>query len=196
MTRMQDMTLDRDNSHALARGLGWFSLGLGAAELFAPKALSRWLGMKDGEWLLRSYGAREIAAGVGILVADRPAPWVWSRVAGDVVDVATLLNGIRHDNPKNGNIGLAVAAVLGVTLADVACASSLDARDREHRRRQRYWVDAYRRRSGYREPARAMRGAARDFETPDDMRAPEALRAYGTAGTSGTDTVAAAPGLP
>lgn len=28
----------------LARGLGWFSIGLGAAELFAPKRMSKLIG--------------------------------------------------------------------------------------------------------------------------------------------------------
>lgn len=32
------------NTNKLATGLGWFSLGLGLAEIFAPKKLGRALG--------------------------------------------------------------------------------------------------------------------------------------------------------
>ena len=77
--------------HKLARGLGWFSLALGAAELLAPSKLCRALGVPDRKGLVRSYGAREVASGVGILaLGRRRAPWVWSRVAGDALDLTTL----------------------------------------------------------------------------------------------------------
>ena len=66
---------------ALARGLGWFSIGLGLAEMLAPRMLTEQMGMQGKESLLRFYGAREMAAGVGILMSDNPAPWVWGRVA-------------------------------------------------------------------------------------------------------------------
>jgi hypothetical protein len=41
----------RSNQYALsmARGLGWFSLGLGVAEMLAPRALTRGLGMEGNE---------------------------------------------------------------------------------------------------------------------------------------------------
>ena len=51
---------------ALARGLGWFSIGLGLAEMLAPRMLTEQMGMKGKEGLLRFYGAREMAAGIGI----------------------------------------------------------------------------------------------------------------------------------
>src|SRR5215207_7383689 len=48
--------------------LGWFSIGLGLAEVFAPQADARLIGLKEDEHktLLRAYGVRELAAGVGI----------------------------------------------------------------------------------------------------------------------------------
>ena len=74
---------------ALARGLGWFSIGLGLAEMLAPRMLGNQLGMEGKESLLRFYGAREMAAGVGILMSDNPGPWIWGRVAGDALDLAS-----------------------------------------------------------------------------------------------------------
>jgi hypothetical protein len=44
---------------ALAQGLGWFSVGLGLAEMLAPRKLSEQLGMQSNEALLRFHGARD-----------------------------------------------------------------------------------------------------------------------------------------
>ena len=57
-------------THTLARGLGWFSIGLGLAELLAPAQGRRFLGMEEHTGLIRAYGAREIATGIGILTQD------------------------------------------------------------------------------------------------------------------------------
>src|SRR5687768_13673830 len=106
-------------AHDLAYGLGWFSIALGAAELIAPQALARTLGMRGSEGLLRAYGIREIATDFAILSSKDPAPWVWTRVGGDALDLATLATGLHSDNPKRENVGVALAAVAGVTALDV-----------------------------------------------------------------------------
>lgn len=158
-------------SDRLARALGWFSLGLGLAELVAPGRLTRALGMEGNETLVRAYGAREIGAGVMSLSVDRTVG-LWSRVAGDMLDIATLMTGFRDDNPKKNNVGIALAAVIGVTLLDIACAQGLTARHKRDRGQPRDYSD----RSGWPRGIEASRGAARDFQVPLDMRAvPEAM---------------------
>lgn len=45
----------------LARGLGWFSVGLGLAEIAAPRGLARMIGVRDGtrtRTTMRALGAR------------------------------------------------------------------------------------------------------------------------------------------
>ena len=165
---------NNNSAHRLAQGLGWFSIGLGLAELLAPRALGRFLGMAERAELLRAYGAREIVAGVGILAEEDPTPWLWGRVGGDVLDLGTLAMGLGRSNPQRGNVGLAVAAVAGVTALDVLCARTLD----QDRRRSPLRLRDYSSRSGWPRPPEAMRGAARDFETPKDMRTPDAMRPY------------------
>jgi hypothetical protein len=156
---------------ALARGLGWFSIGLGLAEMLAPRMLSEQLGMKGKESLLRFYGAREMAAGVGILMSDNPSPWIWGRVAGDALDLATLATGLDKQNPRKGNVAIALAAVAGVTALDCVSARALGRTSRP--------VPDYSDRRGMPRPPEEMRGAARkDFTPPRDMRTPEALRPF------------------
>lgn len=104
----------------VASGLGWFSLGLGLYEVFAAEKLDAALGMRGKAGLLRFYGLREIGAGAGIFFSQpRPAPWVWARVAGDALDLATLGTALSADNLKRGNVWIAVAAVAGVTALDI-----------------------------------------------------------------------------
>jgi hypothetical protein len=154
----------------LARGLGWFSLALGAAELFAPRRLTRALGMQGSETLVRVYGLREIMAGMMTLSTEKNVGLV-SRVAGDGLDIATLFTALRPGNPKRDNVGLALAMVVGVTILDIAAAKASAARHA----RTRSSPDLYRNRSGFPKGLQQARGAARDFKTPRDMRAAPTL---------------------
>ena len=54
---------------ALARGPRVL-IALGLMEVAAPRALARFLGMEGSEALIRGYGLREIATGVGILASN------------------------------------------------------------------------------------------------------------------------------
>jgi len=47
----------------MARGLGYFSIALGIAELAAPGAICRAAGARGLENVVRGYGARELATG-------------------------------------------------------------------------------------------------------------------------------------
>src|SRR5438445_12272504 len=79
----------------LAQGLGWFSIGLGLTEMLAPRTLSKWIGVPQKPKLMRVMGAREFAAGVGILTRRRPAGWLWARAGGGIVDLALLRGASR-----------------------------------------------------------------------------------------------------
>jgi uncharacterized membrane protein len=114
----------------IATGLGWFSVGLGIAEVVAPGAMANLIGVRNEtktRALLRTYGVRELAAGIGILTQPRPAGWMWSRVAGDVVDLATLGSALSSDETNKARAVTATAAVLGVTALDVLCGQQLSA---------------------------------------------------------------------
>jgi hypothetical protein len=167
-----DLATDR-----LANALGWLSIALGCIEIGASRSLARSLGMRGQETLIKAYGLREIATGVGILVAKDKTPWIWGRVAGDALDIATLVPQLDGGNRKRENAGIALAAVAGVTALDLYCAGTLSSESPRPLPPMR----DYRSRSGYPKPPEAMRGAARDFEIPRDFRTPEALRPWASA---------------
>jgi uncharacterized membrane protein len=105
----------------LVKALGWFSVGLGIAQLMAPRAVSRMTGVGDKPQLVRALGLREIASGIGILSQRNPSGWLWSRVAGDAMDLALLGRAARSPDvdiqPKR--VALVAAAVTGVAVLDL-----------------------------------------------------------------------------
>jgi len=161
-------------THRIAHGLGIFSIALGAMEVLAGGALARAFGLPRHESLLRTFGVREIATGIGILSSKDPTPWIWGRVFGDGLDLGVLAPGLSDDNPKQENVLIAVGAVLGATAMDIYCARQLTLEAREYQSNEHDYSD----RSGLPESPEAMRGAARDFAIPSDMRGPEPPRPY------------------
>ena len=165
--------LDRDSAPAVARGLGWYSIALGVAELLMPELIARATGTRGMKTLLRVYGMREIATGVGILASADPRPWLWARVGGDALDAATLASQLRGGNPRTTQTVAALAAVAGVAALDLACARALDARPAPEP------AADYSGRSGLAGPPDEMRGAAlADFVMPKDMQTPLPMAPY------------------
>src|SRR5678816_3664017 len=93
----------------LSRGLGWFSLALGLTEIALPEMLSRTIGIKpksSTSWLLRAMGVGEL------MQPHRPLP-LWTRLAGDVVDLALLAVATRTRNSRSGRLAGAMVAMAG-----------------------------------------------------------------------------------
>ena len=106
----------------VARSLGWFSVGLGLAQVAAPRRVARLIGVTEGDaarTLMRAVGAREIAAGVGILSRPKPAGWLWARVAGDAMDLALLGTAAAGGARSRARVAGAMAAVAGVSVPDL-----------------------------------------------------------------------------
>jgi uncharacterized membrane protein len=112
----------------ISKGLGLFSLGLGLAEMAAPRVLARAIGIQPDRrtrLAMRVFGAREIASGLGILAKpNQPIP-VWSRVVGDAIDLAFLAWAFRTKRTHTQRIIGAVIAVLGVTAFDAFAGAKL-----------------------------------------------------------------------
>lgn len=122
---------DRSATETLATALGWFSIALGAAELFAPRHVARMIGVPPGDrttTTLRASGAREIASGIAILTRPEDARWLWSRVGGDAIDLASLGAAAGQEHTERTRLAIATAAVAGVAALDVFAAIGLTRR--------------------------------------------------------------------
>jgi len=109
--------------------LGWLSLGLGLAEIVAPRRMAHWIGLSPQDDNLRlklvATGVREVTCGLGLISQKRPATWAWARTAGDLLDLA-LIGTARPSRNGNGGRALgAAASVLGAAAIDAAIAIQL-----------------------------------------------------------------------
>ncbi|WP_336213877.1 SRPBCC family protein [Nonomuraea sp. LPB2021202275-12-8] len=109
-----------------ARALGWVSLALGAAQLTAPRAISRLSGVDDhpaAARITKLVGGRELMHAALMLGGRQPARWAWSRVAGDAMDLALLGTALTgRSGGRRRRVAAATAAVTGITALDVLCA--------------------------------------------------------------------------
>jgi len=118
---------------SLADFLGVFSIGLGLAQVLAPEGMSKICGIKDAEAnrpVMRALGMREISHGIAILSRQQPEKAVWSRVAGDALDLALLGKVMANPENSRGRAMFATANVLAVTALDVIAARQLSRQPR------------------------------------------------------------------
>jgi uncharacterized membrane protein len=121
MTAVEQRPSGTDRATQWARGLGWFSIGLGLTELLAPRQLARSIGLHESRaGVLPWLGVRELVSGIGILAKNgSSAPWVRSRAFGDAIDLGLLGAAISSPRNDRGKLAIATAAVVGVTALDV-----------------------------------------------------------------------------
>jgi uncharacterized membrane protein len=119
--------LQSPDGEKLAKGLGWLSLALGAKELAIPRLVSRAIGIEPGigvSTIMRAMGAREIAAGLNVLMNPRRPLPLWIRVAGDLVDLGLLGLAFTRRRSTPRLLG-ALAVVGGVTALDIIAAKKI-----------------------------------------------------------------------
>jgi uncharacterized membrane protein len=116
---------DRTAADPMAKALGLFSLGLGLAQLAAPRRLMSAIGVEDTERnrdTMLALGLREFTSGLGILGPGNTAGWLQARVGGDVMDLALLAGAFRSDDRDRRRLNIALAAVAGALVLDVMAA--------------------------------------------------------------------------
>ncbi|WP_240491972.1 malate dehydrogenase [Mycobacterium alsense] len=107
---------DRSGSTAapVVKALAGASFGLGLTELLAPSKVAAIAGVDDtrpARRIIRALGARECGHGAALLAG--PDKLVWTRVAGDVLDVTLLLAGVAARGRGRRRRGMISAAALG-----------------------------------------------------------------------------------
>jgi hypothetical protein len=106
----------------LSTGLGWVSLALGLGEVAMTRTLARAAGLDTRySTLLRAFGLREMASGLGLLATDKQEVFMWSRVVGDALDGAFL--GYAFSREKSSSertkIALAATAIAPIVILDI-----------------------------------------------------------------------------
>lgn len=174
-----------------ARALGWFSIGLGLAELALPRTVARAAGMPNVPPLTRFYGVREIGTGIGLLTSKDPTPWLWGHVAGDALDIATVGTGLVTAGRPWRTL-TSIALLLGVACLDMAVAERASMT-----KKLRAPARDYSARSGFPCPAAEMRGIARRASSPMHAAASSGVIAgRGSAAPSGAQVPVHGAGQP
>lgn len=110
--------------------LGIAGIGMGLAELAAPGAVGRAIGIGDRparRLAMRLMGVRDLALAIGGLGRYRPQPWLWARVAGDLGDLAFMAWTLRslRKRPfrrRSSRLPLALGVLAGVAILDTVTA--------------------------------------------------------------------------
>jgi hypothetical protein len=116
--------MDAHTTTMLTRTLGVASLTLGLTELMAPGGVLRLSGVPDTDRArraVRGLGARECAHAAAVFASPR---LVWTRVAGDVLDVALLAKGAASARARRGRAAAVAAALTVIGAADVIAAAA------------------------------------------------------------------------
>jgi uncharacterized membrane protein len=117
--RMRD-PFARIDEQQLVQGLAWFSIGLGLTALLAPRSLGALAGVGPRSGLIRFIGLRELASGAGLMSSRNATPWLWSRVAGDAMDLLVLGASAARPGRSSMRSLVSMALVGGVAAADVS----------------------------------------------------------------------------
>lgn len=107
----------------LSYALGQNAMGLGVWGTFFPRSVNRFLGMDANPQLVRlAFGLREFYTAFSLAGDPTRKDVLWTRVAGDLCDIAVLKSLDRPGNPQRGNVRLALGVVLAVTALDAVAA--------------------------------------------------------------------------
>jgi hypothetical protein len=145
----------QDAADGLARGLGWFSIGLGLFQFMAPHRITRAFGVRGSEHVVRAYGARELASGMLTLSTEKKAG-LTSRVIGDGLDLVTLMGMLAYGNPRRQNVKTALLMVAGIAVIDLIATQAFSSQNARSKN-----VKDYSDRSGFPGGVAKARGIAR-----------------------------------
>lgn len=122
-----ERSLARVNFDRVARRLGWLSMGLGLAQLLMPRRVQQLAGLPLGDYsaVIRAAGVRELVHGLLIFMQARPHQAMWTRVAGDVMDLGLLAAATRQRCVDQPRLALTMATVAGIWALDLATAVQL-----------------------------------------------------------------------
>ena len=116
----------------LAAGAGMVILGLGIAQLLAPRQVARSTGVHVHPAVMRASGAMSIASAVNIFNRGKPAPLGLARLAGVALEATMLARsfGQASSQRRLSRLALATAAVAAAGTLDMSAAVKQSARQK------------------------------------------------------------------
>jgi len=117
-----------ERSDRLSRAIGWSSVGVGAAQIAAPAAIARAIGLDpDGRASLaaRVMGVANLAIGAGLIVRPRRGSRMWARIAGDALGVGLLALTASGQRTRDRRVVTALAASGTILALDALAARRL-----------------------------------------------------------------------
>lgn len=109
----------------LSRALGWASVGLGLPLLVRPADTAEAVGVGSSpkhRLAATLVGVREFTAAAGLLIRPNPV-WLWSRVAGDAMDLALLGRALKNSDGRGiRRTAAATAGVAAIAAVDLYAA--------------------------------------------------------------------------
>jgi uncharacterized membrane protein len=120
----------RNQLPALASGAGMVILGLGVAQLLAPRQVARSTGIDAHPALVRASGALGIASAVNILNKGRPAPLGLARLACVGLELTLLARSAMRtgSSGRRSRLALTGAGVAAAAMLDMSAALAQGAR--------------------------------------------------------------------
>lgn len=115
----------RSSSDAVPLLLGFVGIGMSLAQIIAPKAFARAIGVKPNRRarsIVRAMGVRDLAAGAGMLWQPKRPEWAWAKVAGAAMDVSLLAAATTKRRSNVPRIRSAAMATLVLAALDVLVA--------------------------------------------------------------------------
>jgi hypothetical protein len=110
-----------DTTTTLIKVLSAASFGLGLSEVLMPRRLAVLAGVDDSRRatrVIRAFGFRECASGAALVAG--PPKLVWTRVAGDALDLGLLLVALKgRVGRRRRRCATAAVAIAGITALDV-----------------------------------------------------------------------------
>jgi hypothetical protein len=102
----------------LATGVGWVSLGLGAAMTLNPRRSAALLGWADREGLARLVGGVDLILGAGLLRGRRRARWMLARALLNAVIGLIYARVLAEGQPRRRHPAAGAGLMAALTAFD------------------------------------------------------------------------------
>ena len=112
-------------AQTLALGIGWISLGIGAALTLTPLKSVAFLGMGDLKGSARVFGAVDLIVGTGLLLARRRSRWMSARALLNAVLAASYARTLAVEKPPPARARGGLVSMICLTILDYSLSRRL-----------------------------------------------------------------------